>query len=444
MSGWRVGIDFGTSNSGVAWYDGKQVHLLPVDQENITPEVIKTIMYIDREMKVFIGQEAIDLYYKQNINRPRRFAKKWVGEIDYRGADMFYVWDVFTLVDELIPGRLLQFIKNGLRSDGYTGTLIFDRYYDLKTIIKSYLQALKSRAERLLGGEIESVTLGRPVKFFEDPQKDGRSEATLRQAALEAGFKAVEFELEPVAAALYYEQTLVKPENVLVFDFGGGTLDITIMRLGEPGGRTVYANGGIGIAGADFDRAIIQKQMLDHFGKGSVEGDPEVDKLIDSISDWQVLPQLSTPEMKARIDRAAARSQVPTRLKALEALIFNDLAFEFYDKVERAKIELSSQASAIIAMRSERIEIWELLSRLRFEQDIADARDQIQATLFDTLARSGLEPGQIDSVIRTGGSSSIPCFIELLNQTFGSAKVKSTSTFSSVTSGLAIKSFLKK
>ena len=444
MPGWRVGIDFGTSNSGVGWFDGKQVHLLPIDQENLAPEVVKTVMYIDREMKTFIGQEAISLYYKQNINRPRRFVKKWIGEVDYRGADMFYTWDVFTLVDELVPGRLLQFIKTGLRSDGYTGTLIFDKYYDLKTIIKSYLHELKSRAERLLGGEIESLTLGRPVKFFDDPEKDKRSETTLYEAALAAGFRQVEFELEPVAAALSYEQMLARPETVLVFDFGGGTLDISIMRLGDPGGRAVYANGGIGIAGADFDRAIIEKQMLDHFGKGSIEGDPEVDQLVDAISDWQMLPQLSTPNMKARIDRAAARSQAPTRLKALEALIFNDLAFQFYDRVERAKIELSSQPTAAIAMRSEGIELWELLTRLRFEEDIAAYRSQIETCLLDTLARSGLKPGQIDSVIRTGGSSSIPCFIELLNQHFGPAKVKTTSTFSSVTSGLAIKSYLSR
>ena len=442
MPGWRIGLDFGTSNSGVAWFDGHQVHLLPVDQENIAPEVIKTIMYIDREMKVFIGQEAIDLYYKQNINRPRRFVKKRVGEIDYRGADMFYVTDVFALVDELIPGRLLQFIKTGLRSDGYTGTLIFDRYYDLKTIIQSYLRELKGRAERLLGGEIESVTLGRPGEILRRPAEGCALRSHPAPGCPGGRLQRVEFELEPVAAALNYEQSLTHPENVLVFDFGGGTLDITIMRLGDPGGRTVYANGGIGIAGADFDRAIIQKQMLDHFGKGSVEGDPEVDKLIDSIADWQVLPQLSTPEMKARLDRAAARSRTPTRLKALEALIFNDLAFQFYDKVERAKIELSSLASSVITMRSEGIEVWELLSRLRFEQDITEYHEQIEACLVDTLARSGLEPAQIDSVIRTGGSSSIPSFIAMLNEHFGPEKVKASSTFSSVTSGLAIKSYL--
>ena len=76
MPGKRVGIDFGTSNSGVAWYDGHEIHLLPIDQRNIAPEVVKSILYITRDYEPFIGQEAIQLYYKNNINRPRRFVKK--------------------------------------------------------------------------------------------------------------------------------------------------------------------------------------------------------------------------------------------------------------------------------------------------------------------------------------------------------------------------------
>jgi hypothetical chaperone protein len=441
MPGKRVGIDFGTSNSGVAWYDGQEVHLLPVDRSNVSPEVVKSILYITRDYEPFIGQEAIRLYYKNNINRARRFVKKRAGELEYYGADLFYVRDVFVLVDELAPGRLLQYLKTGLRSDGYNGTQIFDLFYELHTLIKTYLQVLKQRAETILGETIAEVTLGRPVKFYEDPEKDRKSEEALRQAALEAGFKKVTFEFEPVAAALYYELSLSRPENVLVFDFGGGTLDLTIMRLGDPKGRRVYTSGGIGIAGADFDQALIQKRMLEHFGKGLPENDPDLEKLIESVSDWQVLPQLSTPEMKHRLERAIARSRAAPRLKALEALIFNDLAFQFYNQVESAKIELSGQGSTVIAMEGEDIHLWELLTRLQFEQDIRAYRSLIEKCLLETLDRSGLELEEIDSVIRTGGSSNVPCFIAMLDSIFGPAKVKATNIFSSVASGLAIRAY---
>src|SRR4030042_1894709 len=170
--GLKVGIDFGTSNSGVAIYTGDQIHVLPIDNKNIVPEVVKTILYITRDYKHFIGQEAVEIYYKQNINRQRRFVKKWSGEIDYRGGDMHYVRDIYVYVDELQPGRLMQFIKTALRSEKYTGTQVFDRYYSLSDIIATYLQALKQRAEALLGEEISAVPLGRPVSFSEDPQRD--------------------------------------------------------------------------------------------------------------------------------------------------------------------------------------------------------------------------------------------------------------------------------
>ncbi len=97
----RVGLDFGTSNSGVAVRDGSQVRLLPVDPSNSVPEVVKSILYITKDHRAYIGQEAVELYYRHNVNRARRFVKKWAGEIDYHGAEMDYVTDVFVYVDEL-------------------------------------------------------------------------------------------------------------------------------------------------------------------------------------------------------------------------------------------------------------------------------------------------------------------------------------------------------
>jgi hypothetical chaperone protein len=435
----EVGIDFGTSNSGVAIYRDGQVHVLPIDTKNLVPEVVKTILYITRDHKHFIGQEAVELYYKQNINRQRRFVKKWTGEIDYRGGDMHYVRDVYVYVDELQPGRLLQFIKTALRSEKYTGTQVFDRYYSLSDIISVYLKALKKRAEALLKEEIIGVTIGRPVVFSQVPELDQKAQNNLHEAALEAGFKQVNFELEPVAAALYYELSLSKPQNVLIFDFGGGTLDLTIMRLGDSHKRTVYANGGISIAGSDFDRAIITQRMLPHFGKGMVQQDPEITNLIKTIPDWAALPELSTPQAKAELERAIQAGQAPVRLKALESLIFNDLAFSFYNMVEATKITLSSESVAIARMKEKNLDIWELYTRYQFEKDILEHRKQIEKILLDTVAASGMEPGQIDAVVKTGGSSNIPVFSEMLGSIFGPGRVKSSDVFNSVTAGLAIK-----
>jgi hypothetical chaperone protein len=435
----KVGLDFGTSNSGVAVFDGQHVRLLPVDPKNVIPEVIKTVLYVTREYRPSIGQAAVEHYYRDNVNRQRRFVKQWTGEIDVYGADMHYVRDVFVYVDELQPGRLLQYLKTALRKENYDGTQIFERYYTVGDLAKTYLTLLKQRAEDVLGEPIESVTLGRPVKFSESPEQDHRAQETLRQAALESGFKEVDFELEPIAAALDYEQSMTKPQNVVIFDFGGGTLDIAVMRLGDSKKRKVYASGGVDIAGSDFDRAVIEKRMLPHFGFGRVKHHPEIMEMIHAIPDWMALPYLGTPINKNILEKAIHAGIAPIQLKALQGLIYNDLAFTFYNRVEAGKIALSDDGATIISLEDKDIALWELYTRHQFETDIYHYLVDVEKVLLDTIARSGLEPGQIDAVVKTGGSSSIPLFTEMLERIFGKEKVKESNAFTSVVAGLAIK-----
>jgi hypothetical chaperone protein len=437
----KVGIDFGTSNSGVAVYDGRQVRLLPVDPKNVLPEVIKTVLYITRDYRTYLGQQAVETYYRDNVNRQRRFVKQWAGEIDVYGADMHYVRDVYVYVDEMKPGRLLQYLKTALRKDNYKGTQIFERYYSVGDLAQTYLSLLKKRAEDVLGEAIDSVTLGRPVKFSESPERDHKAEETLRQAAHEAGFKEVDFELEPIAAALYYEQSISQPQNVVIFDFGGGTLDIAVMRLGDEKNRNVYASGGVDIAGSDFDRTIIEKRMLPHFGYGRVKHHPEIMDMIHAIPDWMALPEMGTPINKNILDKAIQTKVAPVRLKALEGLIYNDLAFTFYNRVEAGKIALSSDGATIISLEDKDIALWELYTRHQFESDIYHYLVDVEKVLLDTISKSGLEIDQIDAVVKTGGSSNIPLFTGMLARVFGKEKVKESSAFSSVVAGLAIKAF---
>jgi len=435
----KVGIDFGTSNSGVAVYDGQRVQLLPVDPKNVIPEVIKTVLYITRDYRPSIGQEAVEHYYRDNVNRQRRYVKQWAGEIDVYGADMHYVRDIFVYVDELKSGRLLQYLKTALRKERYEGTQIFERYYTVGDLAQTYLRLLKQRAEDVLGEPIEAVTLGRPVKFSELPEQDYKAQETLREAAHEAGFKEVDFELEPIAAALDYEQTIREPQNAVIFDFGGGTLDIAVMRLGDPNYRKVYASGGVDIAGSDFDRAIIEKRMLAQFGYGHVQHHPEIMEMIYAIPDWMALPEMGTPINKNILEKAIQAGMAPIQLKALQGLIYNDLAFTFYNRVEAGKIALSNAGATIITLEDKDIALWELYTRYQFETDIHHYRTDVEKVLLETIAKSGLEPGEIDAVVKTGGSSNIPLFTEMLTRIFGAEKVKESNAFTSVVAGLAIK-----
>ena len=78
----RIGIDFGTTNSGAAYFDGERVHVLPIDRVSSDPTVMRSTLYVTREHDVSFGREALDNYYRQNVGRPSRMVREWVGEIE--------------------------------------------------------------------------------------------------------------------------------------------------------------------------------------------------------------------------------------------------------------------------------------------------------------------------------------------------------------------------
>jgi len=457
----RVGIDFGTTNSGVGVFDGRRVHVLPIDPASPSPGVMRTLLYLTRAGQAHVGQAAIDTYYAQNIGRARRMVKKTVGEIEVFASDMYFVRDVHAMVDELAPGRLFQSLKSVLKEAGFAGTDVFGQPYTLEELIARYLSELRTRAGKLLGQPITSVVLGRPVNFGRDDTFNALAESRLRTAAELAGFDDIIFELEPIAAALSYARTVGAPQNVLVFDFGGGTLDLTVMRVGGAE-RQVLATGGVDIAGDVFDRDIIRYRLLDHFGRGTTLGErglPFPLHLTEALAHWQEIPTLSAPQTLSLLREAQLTGNHPARIRALESLVVNNYGFALFDAVERAKRELSDQFSAVIRLQAQEtagvppappgllgrrlvgIDLWQLLTRVQLETLIAVHRRAIADLVQDTVHRSGLHPDEIDAVVRTGGSSQIPCFIALLAGQFGAHKLRLENTFSGVTAGLAIRAW---
>ena len=439
----RLGIDFGTTNSGVGLYDGERVRILPIDQKSHDAGVTRTLLYLTRDGQLYVGQAAIDVYYEQNIGRARRMVKRVVGEIEVVADEVFYVRDVHIMVDELTPGRLFQSLKSSLKDASFTGTRVFDTTYSLEELIALYLSELRERASAITGQPVTSAVLGRPVNFGSDDSFNQLAVKRLRAAAELAGFDDVVFELEPVAAALAYERTLERPQHILVFDFGGGTLDLTVMRVGGEE-REVLATGGIDVAGDIFDRDIISFRLLDHFGQGTTMGErglPFPAYLAASLTRWQEIPALSTPKTLHLLDEAQRTGNHPSRVRALESLVVNNYGFALFDAVELAKRELSQDYSAVVYLQAKDIDLWQLLTRAQFETIIANHRGEIAARVQQTVRRSGLQPDEIDAVVRTGGSSQIPCFVALLAEQFGAEKLRRENTFSGVTAGLAIRAW---
>jgi len=153
------------------------------------------------------------------------------------------------------------------------------------------------------------------------------------------------------------------------------------------------------------------------------------------------LPYLGTPINKNILDKAIYAGTAPIQMKALQGLIYNDLAFTFYNRVEAGKIALSNDGAIIISLEDKDIALWELYTRHQFETDIYHYLIDVEKVLLDTIAKSGLDIEEIDAVVKTGGSSSIPLFTEMLIRIFGKEKVKQSSSFTSVVAGLAIKAY---
>ncbi|MCA9933016.1 MAG: Hsp70 family protein, partial [Anaerolineales bacterium] len=438
-----IGMDFGTTNSGMAVYDGRTVRVLPLEPNSPNPRVLPTALYVTNEQRVLIGQTAVNTYYTQNINRPTKLRRVWIGELEIRGGDMYYVTDAYVWVDVLSPGRLFLSIKSSLRDQQYPGTVVGQYYYPLEDLIALYLHTAKIRAEQQLGYELRQVVLGRPVHFAHDAEHDQLAQARLLQAALRAGYETVYFQYEPIAAAYNYETTLSQPQNVLVFDFGGGTLDITIMRLGDRQRRQVLATGGIPVAGDVFDQKLVRAKLPKHFGEGSVYGPRhqarEVPQWIyDSFSDWQKMLELQTAENRHILQEIAHSSRRRFQIEALINLVSSSYSLRMFDVVEQAKRRLSHKRGAEIRLDGPGFEVLDFVTRTEFESIIRAEIHAIETHLADTVQASGLAAGEIDAVIRTGGSAQIPAFYEMLCRQFGEDKVHSTDTFSSVTAGLGI------
>jgi hypothetical chaperone protein len=437
-----IGMDFGTTNSGMAVYDGRTVNVLPLDPSAPNPRVARTALYVTNEQAVTIGRAAVDRYFEHNIGRPVRMQKIWVGELEVIADLVYYVTDVYVFADALSPGRLFLSIKTSLRDVNYPGTVIGQFYYSLEDLIALYLTVTRVRAERLVGHELREVVLGRPVHFATTVEGDRLAEARLLHAAFRAGYETVYLQYEPVAAAYSYALELARPENALVFDFGGGTLDITVMRLGE-GRPRVLATGGLPVAGDVFDQKLVRAKLPRHFGEGSLYGPRHKALTVphwiyDSFADWQTILQLQSAENKQILREIAQTAQRKYQIEALLAFVSGNYGLKMFDIVEGAKRALSDRRGAEIALEGPGFNVREFVTRGEFEGLIRGETRAIERHLLATVSESGLRPDQIDTVIRTGGSALIPAFYEMLGRHFGEAKVRSIDTFSSVTAGLGV------
>jgi hypothetical chaperone protein len=441
-----IGMDFGTTNSGMAIDDGRGLRFLSLDKARPWEKVIRTAVYLTTDQQLYIGHTAVDTYLAQNSGRAIRMEKVWVGEIEIRGADMRYVDDLYVYTDVLSPGRLFLSIKSGLREADYVGTVIGQFFYSLEDLIALYLTATRERATQQLGYAPRHILLGRPVHFAFSHSQDQLAQNRLLDAAFRAGYEQVYFQYEPIAAAYSYAASLPphQAQTILVFDFGGGTLDVTIMRLGaNHQQKEILATGGIPIAGDVFDQKLVRAKLPRHFGEGSYyradhKRMPVPSWIYDTMADWQHILELQAPHHKQMLAEIAAHAERPREIAALISLVAENYALNMFQAAEEAKRELSDKLGAIIKLDGPAFHIRQMVTRTDFETIIREEVLRIERHLRELVSEAGLTPAQIDVVVRTGGSAEIPVFRQMLGDMFGAEKLQELDTFGSVTAGLGL------
>ena len=437
-----VGFDFGTSNSAIAVVEPGEgtPRLLRLDRANPESTLVPTLLYIERDGSSYLGQDAINAFVRLEAGRTTIRQQVAVE----REIDTVFGREVVRFnIDVGQPGRFFQSLKSYLADQSYQGTDTFGQFRTLEDLITLFLAEMHRRAEEAIGQPITRATIGRPVHWAEnDPDGDALALERMQAALRAAGFTDVTFVPEPIAAGLHFASTLPEAKNVIVFDFGGGTLDVTVMRIGG-GSREVLSTAGIPLGGNTLDEDIMDRRLLKYFGEDLHWGEqrlPMPRHIIEAIRRWYTIPVLNDirvinflDSLTHQTDRAAQR-----QVRALMALVRGNYGWPLFREVERAKIGLSRRERDQIAFFEDAIAIHEPLTRKEFDALIGSRIRQAERCLDSALNAAGVTPDQIDAVLRTGGSSGIPRFQRLLTEKFGAEKLRFQDAFTSVATGLAL------
>ncbi len=354
------GIDLGTTNSLIAVMDDGRPQVIadPVSGDSLLPSVVA----LAPDGKVFVGDEAIAMEPHLNGARDGRAAA-----VDFPGGEV---------------GAVVRSVKRYMGRGGeeladedrrrYTFTdlagsvvrfQVGSRVYTPPQISAEILRALKARAEAALGGEkVERVVVTVPAYF-----NDGQRQAT-KDAGRLAGLEVVRLVNEPTAASLAYGLNQKAEGCVAVFDFGGGTFDISILNIKGGIFEVLATNGDTHLGGDDLDRLLI-------------------DTLLEGAS----------PEQRA--DRHVWNSARHVAEDAKKALS------------EAASVELRLDLSGRKLART--------ITRSEFERMAAPIVDRTLECCRRALADAALTPAQIDAVVLVGGSTRTPLVRQRVGEFFG-------------------------
>jgi hypothetical chaperone protein len=420
-----IGIDFGTTNSSIACANSSdEVRLAKFPYSDKLTDAYRSLLYLQQVKQG--GANTLN---------------SWTGP---EGIEQYLSADV--------KGRLIQSLKSFLSSRTLHGTEVFGRRYTLEDLIARILRDLREKAEHQFGVKIRSAVVGRPVHFVgaENPEDDAYAESRLRSAFELAGYESVDFEMEPVAAAHYYESTLDHDELILIGDFGGGTSDFSLVHVGPTVRRRgrvpgdIVGNAGVGIAGDSFDARIIRHLVSPALGAGSQLRSlgkilPVPSWVYIRLERWHHLSLLRAKDVLHMLRGVHAQSLEPEKIAALIHFITEDLGFQLHRAVQKVKCDLSNDPAATFQFSDGFVDLAAVVERRSFEEWISEELAQIAHCVDSLLDSAGVLPKDVDMVFLTGGSSFVPAVRKIFATRFGEKRIRGGNEFTSVARGLALK-----
>ncbi len=414
MSETILAVDFGTSNSlAGAWKDGQRIEALPLDKKAPDPTLMRTLLYFPDQDRCFYGAEAIGQYLSNDME-----------------------------------GRLFRSFKSHLPNRNYLGTVIGDRVLTLESLVGIFLLEMRKRAEAHLEEPIISAVIGRPARYSMDAASDNFALHRMTKAAEFAGLKYIEFVPEPLAAALDMRRNLTEEKIVLVGDFGGGTSDFTLIRIGPYGFKKEHVLGidGCPMAGDALD-SLFMSQRLNRFFGAQAEYKVSLGRnrmkmprsIMDRLNRPAHIVHLKEPETYNfihEIKKGALSKEDKENVERLFLLIEDQQIFSFFENIEKTKRELSAAEVADFSFDYPGLEVTARFARGEFVDWAGDVKGSIFRALDECLKQAGMSEEKVDLVCLTGGSAKVPMIGLELEKRFGPAKMRTQAHFHSVLSGL--------
>jgi len=412
-----LGLDFGTTNTVVALADGAgSSRLIEFAGADATGPVFRSALCFWEE------------------------ERGWNGVAHEAGP-----WAITEYLQSPLDSRFVQSFKTVAASPLFERALIFNRPLRFEDLGRLFLQKLVAHAGGQLDGRPARVIVGRPVEYA-----GARPDPALARQRYDLMLREFGTELiyvhEPLGAAFSYAARLTEPATILVADFGGGTTDFSLVRVGAPGVSRrclPLASSGVGIAGDRFDRRIVERLILPLLGQGGQYR--SMGKVLDipggyfaEFADWSRLAMMRTRRTLEELRRLQRNALEPELIGRMIALIEHEQGFPLYDAVGRLKRELSNAEQAEFRFSGEGVEIAAEVRRADFEQWIAEDLQRIEATLDAALARGSIAADDIDRVFLTGGSSLIPAIRRMFERRFGVDRLATGGELTSIAHGLAL------